>query len=239
MTKLRILAGIPARYASTRFPGKPLALLAGRPLIEHVWTRVRSVSALDRVIIATDDDRIAAVARSFGAEVRLTRADHPSGADRLAELVWDEPCDLVVNVQGDEPLLAPEAIAAALTPFDADPSLPVSTLKTLIRDPADLANPNVVKVVTDPHGFALAFTRTAPPGPDPHFKHIGLYVYRRDFLLRLTQLPPTPRERAERLEQWRILENGFPVRVVETQHDSIGIDTPEDLARAEALLASG
>jgi len=236
LPKLKVLAGIPARYASTRFPGKPLALLAGRPLVEHVWRCVRGVIAVDRVVIATDDERIVAAARAFGADVCLTRADHPSGTDRLAEVAAREDCDLVVNVQGDEPLIHPEAIAAALAPFERTPALEASTLKTLARDPAEADNPNVVKVITDKHGFAVSFTRTRPPGPAPYFKHLGLYVYRRDFLLRLTQLPPSPRERAERLEQWRILENGFRLLVVETPHDSIGIDTPEDLARAETLL---
>ncbi len=237
MPKLKVLAGIPARYAATRFPGKPLARLAGRPLVEHVWRRVRGVSAIDCVVIATDDERIVAAAHAFGADVRLTRADHPSGTDRLAEVAAREDCDLVVNVQGDEPLIHPEAITAALEPFERDPTLEAATLKTLVRDPAEADNPNVVKVIADEHGFALSFTRTRPPGPAPYFKHLGLYVYRRDFLLRLTQLPPSPCERAERLEQWRILENGFRLLVVETAHDSIGIDTPEDLARAEALLA--
>ncbi|MFQ5817501.1 MAG: 3-deoxy-manno-octulosonate cytidylyltransferase [Terriglobia bacterium] len=236
MVKLRILAGIPARYSSSRFPGKALAAIAGRPMIEHVYRRVAGVQAVERVVVATDDERIVAAVRAFGGEVRLTRADHPSGTDRLAELAAGERCDLVVNVQGDEPLIAPQAIEQALAPFRLDSSLQVSTLKTLIRNPEELENPNVVKVTTDAQGFALSFSRAPLPGPGPHCKHLGLYVYTRDFLLRFAQLPPSPREQAERLEQWRILENGYRLLVVETQHDSIGVDTPADLARVEACL---
>ncbi|MFQ5926586.1 MAG: 3-deoxy-manno-octulosonate cytidylyltransferase [Terriglobia bacterium] len=236
MAKLKILAGIPARYSSSRFPGKVLAPIAGRPMIEHVYRRASSAQGVERVIVATDDERVAAAVRAFSGEVRLTRADHASGTDRLGELAAGEACDLVVNVQGDEPLIAPQAIEQALPPFQLDSSLQVSTLKTLIRNPHDLADPNVVKVTTDPQGFAVSFSRTLPPGPGPHAKHLGLYVYTRDFLLRFAQLPPSPREQAERLEQWRILENGFRLLVVETEHDSIGVDTPEDLARVEAWL---
>lgn len=238
MARPKILAVIPARYASTRFPGKPLALLAGRPLLEHVYRRVAACAAVDRVVIATDDERIAAAARAFGAEARLTRADHPSGTDRIAEVTAHEPCDLIVNVQGDEPLIAPEAIAQALAPFQSDPSLQIATLKTRIREPRDVDNPHLVKVVTDAKGFAISFLRTRPPGGSPFYKHLGLYVYTRDFLLRFPQLPPSPREQAERLEQWRILENGYRILVVETEHDSLGVDTPEDLARVEALFRS-
>lgn len=236
LVKLHILAGIPARYASARFPGKALAGIAGRPMIEHVYRRVAACKTLDRVIVATDDERIAAAVRAFGGEARLTRPDHRSGTDRLAELAAAEPSDLVVNVQGDEPLIAPEAIDQAIAPFHSDSSLQVSTLKTRIRERSERENPNVVKVVTDADDFALAFTRTPPPGSGPHYKHLGLYVYRRDFLLRFPDLPPSPREQAERLEQWRLLDNGCRVLVVETPFDSIGVDTPEDLARVEALL---
>jgi 3-deoxy-manno-octulosonate cytidylyltransferase (CMP-KDO synthetase) len=238
LAKLRILAGIPARYSSSRFPGKPLALIAGRPMIEHVYHRVCEAKGVDRVVIATDDERIAAVVHSFGGEARLTRGDHRSGTDRLAELAAGEACDLVVNVQGDEPLIAPQAIEQALAPFHVDSSLQVSTLKTRIREARELESLDVVKVVTDREGFALSFSRTPLPGPVPHFKHLGLYVYTREFLLRLAQMAPAPREQAERLEQWRILENGYRILVVETEYDSIGVDTPEDLARVEAILAS-
>lgn len=245
----RIVAAIPARYASTRFPGKPLALLAGKPLIEHVYRRAAAVPQVSQVIVATDDPRIQAAVEAFGGQARLTRADHASGSERLAELVQHLDCDLVVNVQGDEPLLDSRAISQAIEPFLSDASLQVSTLKTRIRDREALLSPNVVKVVTDAAGFAVTFSRQPVPpvgseeeidlAAHPHFKHLGLYVYTRAFLLRLASLPPTPSEQRERLEQLRILDNGIPIKVVETPYDSIGVDTPEDLARAEAALARG
>lgn len=244
---LRIVAGIPARYSSTRFPGKPLALLAGKPMIEHVYRRAAAVPEVSRVIVATDDARIQAAVEAFGGEARLTRVDHASGSERLAELVREIDCDLVVNLQGDEPLLDPRAISQALEPFSVEAQLQVSTLKTRIRDRETLLNPNVVKVVTDAAGFAVTFSRQpVPPVASEeeidlearrYFKHLGLYVYTRTFLLRLATMPPTPSEQRERLEQLRILDNGIPIKVVETPYDSIGVDTPEELARAEALLA--
>ncbi len=243
---LRILAGIPARYASTRFPGKALALLAGRPMIEHVYRRVASVAGIEQVLVATDDERIAAAVRGFGGEARLTSPAHRSGTDRLAELFAAVDCDLVVNVQGDEPLIDPRAIEQAIEPFLLDARLPVSTLKTRIRTLETLMSPHVVKVVTDAAGFAVGFSRAPEPpvGPGmaidlervPYFKHLGLYVYRREFLLELAKWPPTPREEQEKLEQWRILDHGVRVKVVETPYDSIGVDTPDDLARAAAAL---
>lgn len=242
----RILAAIPARYASTRFPGKPLAWLAGKPLVEHVYRRAAAAPYVHRVVVATDDARIVQAVEAFGGEAHLTRPEHGSGSERLAELVRDIECDLVVNVQGDEPLIEPRAIGEALEPFFSDPGLQVATLKTRIRDREALVSPHVVKVVTDAAGFAVRFSRQPwpplAPGADleahPYFKHLGLYVYTRSFLLRFAELPPTPGEQAERLEQLRILENGIPIKVVETEYDSIGVDTPEDLARAEALLSS-
>lgn len=247
--KPRILAAIPARYHSTRFPGKPLALLAGRPLIEHVYRRAAAAAGVERVVVATDDARIRAAVEAFGGEARLTRSDHRSGTDRLAELVEGLDCDLVVNVQGDEPLLDPRAISQAIEPFFLDAALEVSTLKTRIRDPETLFSVHAVKVRTDARGFAVSFSRAPdPPVPgdaevdleaQPYFKHLGLYVYTRAFLLRFPQLPPPPGEEREKLEQLRILENKIPIRVVETVYDSVGVDTPDDLARAEAALARG
>ena len=242
----RIVVGIPARYHSTRFPGKPLARLGDRPVIEHVYRRAAAVPGVAQVLVATDDERIAAVVVGFGGEARLTRATHHSGADRLAEVFAELECDLVVNLQGDEPFLPEEAIAQALEPFALDASLQVSTLKTRLREREAVLSPHVVKVVTDEDGYAVTFTRRPQPPLDPeaefdparmaYYKHIGLYVYTRAFLLRLAALPPTPSEQRERLEQLRILDYGIPVKVVETPYDSIGIDTPEDLARAEARL---
>jgi 3-deoxy-manno-octulosonate cytidylyltransferase (CMP-KDO synthetase) len=242
----RIVVGIPARYHSTRFPGKALARLAGRPLIEHVYRRAASLPEVERVLVATDDERIAAVVRAFGGEARLTWAGHRSGTERLAEVFAREACDLVVNLQGDEPLLDPRALRQALEPFSFDAELQVSTLRVRIRDRETLLSPHAVKVTTDAAGFAASFSRqpVPPPGPaldleqTPYFKHIGLYVYTRPFLLRFASLPPSPGEQREQLEQLRILENGVPIKVVETSYDSVGVDTPEDLARAEAMLAS-
>jgi 3-deoxy-manno-octulosonate cytidylyltransferase (CMP-KDO synthetase) len=192
------------------------------------------------VIIATDDERIAREARRFGAEVRMTRRDHPSGTDRVAEVAAESPADLVVNIQGDEPLIDPAAIDAAVDGLEQSAAAPMATLARPITDPSELDNPNVVKVVTDRTGHALYFSRYPIPfvreGRAERFKHIGLYVYRRDFLLAYPGLPRGPLEEAERLEQLRALENGYKIRVVETDYDSCGVDTPEDLARAAARL---
>lgn len=238
----RILGVIPARYASSRFPGKALAPLAGRPLIQHVYERAAGARYLSQLLIATDDPRIADAARAFGAPVRLTRPDHPSGTDRVAEAASADPAELVVNIQGDEPLIDPAAIDAAVLGLLEAPEIPMGTLKKLIEDPAELHNPNVVKVVTDRHGNALYFSRSRIPyvreGVEraPCYKHVGLYVYRRDFLLAYSQLPVGPLERAEKLEQLRALENGYRIRVIETEYESRGVDTPEDLKTVARLL---
>lgn len=212
-------------------------------MIAHVYERAAASPAVDAVIVATDDDRVRAAVEAFGGVVRMTRADHRSGSDRLAEVAAGLSCDLVVNVQGDEPLLAPEMIAEAVAPLAADPGIPMGTLCRRIEDPDDFGNPNVVKVVTNLAGFALYFSRAPIPaqrdasGAAPARKHIGLYVYRREFLLEFARLEPTPLERAESLEQLRALEHGFPIRVVETCHDSVGVDTPADLERVRRLAA--
>jgi 3-deoxy-manno-octulosonate cytidylyltransferase (CMP-KDO synthetase) len=217
-------------------------------MIEHVYRRAAASPAVDAVIVATDDPRVRDVVEAFGGVAVMTRADHRSGSDRLAEVARSLACSLVVNVQGDEPLLATEMIAEAVAPLAADPSIPMGTLRRRIEDPVDLENPNVVKVVTDANGFALYFSRApipyareAPGHPDavPAFKHIGLYVYQRPFLLEFATLEPTPLERAESLEQLRALEHGFRIRAVETSHDSIGVDTPADLERVRRLIAAG
>ncbi len=241
----RILGVIPARYASSRFPGKALAPLAGRPLIQHVYERAVQARYLSALVIATDDPRIAEAARAFAARVCMTRADHPSGTDRVAEAASADPAELVVNIQGDEPLIDPAAIDAAVLGLLEAPEIPMGTLKKRIEDPAELTNPNVVKVVTDGFGNALYFSRSRIPyvrvGAEeaPCYKHVGLYVYRRDFLLKYPELPVGPLERAERLEQLRALENGYKIRVVETEYESRGVDTPEDLRLVEGLLAGG
>lgn len=234
---------IPARYGSTRFPGKPLAQLRGKPIIQHVWERAKQSRLCQRVIIATDDERIAAAARGFGAEVAMTRADHRSGTDRAAEVAAALTAELIVNVQGDEPLVDPAAIDAAVEPLAADPSIPMGTLAAPCEEVADLANPNIVKVVVDQAGFALYFSRLPIPfvreghGDATKYRHIGLYVYRREFLLNLAKLAPTPLEQAEKLEQLRVLEHGHKIRVVIVEKASPGVDTVEDLRRLEGSSA--
>lgn len=243
----KILGVIPARYGSSRFPGKALATVGSRTVLELVWERVSMARYLGTVIIATDDERIFRAARAFGAHVRMTRADHVSGTDRVAEVAsaFDDS-ELVVNIQGDEPLIDPNAIDAAVLPLLEEPAIPMGTLKKRIEDPGEFGDPNVVKVVTDRFENALYFSRTNIPfvreadlNPFAFYKHIGLYVYRRDFLLRYSALPIGPLEQLERLEQLRALENGFRIRVVETEYESIGVDTPADLEKVRALIGAG
>jgi 3-deoxy-manno-octulosonate cytidylyltransferase (CMP-KDO synthetase) len=238
-----IVAVIPARYASTRLPGKPLADLDGRPMIEHVYRRAADAAGVDAVVVATDDQRVADAVERFGGIARMTRADHKTGMDRIAEVAGELRADIIVNVQGDEPLVEPGMIEEAVQALEADPSLPMSTLRRPITDHADYLNPNVVKVVVDRQGDALYFSRA----PIPHARggaiaacaHIGLYAYRRAFLLAFARLSPTPLELTESLEQLRALEHGYRIKMLETAHDSIGVDTPDDLKRAEELLARG
>jgi 3-deoxy-manno-octulosonate cytidylyltransferase (CMP-KDO synthetase) len=241
----RILGVIPARFASSRFPGKALAIIAGKPMIQHVFERATRSRYLSDLLIATDDERIAAAARSFGAPVRLTRSDHASGTDRVAEVASADTAEFVVNIQGDEPLIDPEAIDAAILSIVGDPDISMGTLMKRIVDPAEVENPNVVKVVTDLNGRAIYFSRLPIPyardesndlARMTRFKHIGLYVYRRQLLLNYSDLPVGPLEQAERLEQLRALENGHSIRVVETEYDSLGVDTPEDFERISKLF---
>jgi 3-deoxy-manno-octulosonate cytidylyltransferase (CMP-KDO synthetase) len=214
-------------------------------MIEHVYRRAASARSVNAVVVATDDPRIAAAVSGFGGFARMTRSSHTSGTDRLAEVVEDLPCDIVVNVQGDEPLIEPEMIEEAIEPLETDPALHMSTLRRHITDDADYLNPHVVKVVVDRDGYALYFSRAPIPflreagGERLGFKHIGLYVYRRSFLLAFARLQPTPLEMAESLEQLRVLEHGFRIRTVETHFDSIGVDTPEDLERVRHLVMAG
>jgi len=213
-------------------------------MIEHVYRRAPASSVVSRVIVATDDLRIAITVAGFGGDVRLTRPDHQTGTDRLAEVASTLDCDVIVNVQGDEPLLDSRAIAEAVAPF-ADPSVSMTTLYKRIHNPAELADPNVVKLVLDRGGYALYFSRAPIPhardprgGWPPLYRHIGLYAYRRSALMVLASLEPTPLERAEKLEQLRALEHGIRIRAVETAYDSIGVDTPEDLEQVRRLLAA-
>jgi 3-deoxy-manno-octulosonate cytidylyltransferase (CMP-KDO synthetase) len=210
-------------------------------MLEHVFERASRTRYLTQVLVATDDERIAAEARRFGAPVRMTRADHLSGTDRIAEVASAETAGLVVNIQGDEPLIDPDAIDAAILGLLDEPDIPMGTLKKLIENPEELSDPNVVKVVTDRAGNAIYFSRSMIPhlgraGAAAHYKHVGLYVYRREFLLSYSDLPVGPLEQAERLEQLRALENGHKIRVVETEYESLGVDTPADLERVSRLF---
>lgn len=242
---------IPARYASTRFPGKPLADLCGKPMIQWVYERSSLCRSVGRVVVATDDARIAEAVTAFGGEVVMTRVDHATGTDRLAEVAAGLDDELIVNVQGDEPLIDPTMIEAAVAPLLADSSIPMGTLKTPLTSMEEFLNPNVVKVVTDRHGFALYFSRAPIPYARDFCqeleqrwhelataRHIGLYVYRREFLLRYPHLPVTPLENQECLEQLRALEHGYRIRVAETRLVGQGVDTPEDLERVKAFLTS-
>lgn len=239
-----VVAVIPARYESTRLPGKPLADLHGKPMIQRVYERTARASGVDRVLVATDDERIRAAVRQFGGEVVMTSPKHRSGTDRIAEAVRQLDAQVIVNVQGDLPLLDPEMVEEAVALLRDDDGLPMATLQTPIRDEAELLNPNVVKVVSDRDDFALYFSRSPIPfwrdgtrGPILAQRHIGLYVYQRDFLLAFARLAPTPLEEIERLEQLRALEWGFRIKMIEVPEASIEVDTVQDLERARALLA--
>jgi 3-deoxy-manno-octulosonate cytidylyltransferase (CMP-KDO synthetase) len=241
------VAIIPARFDSTRLPGKALALIGGRPMVCHVAERTRRARGLERVIVATDDARIETAVRAMGAEAVLTRREHPSGTDRLAEVVAGLDAAIVVNVQGDLPLLDPLMVERLVERMRAQPALPMATLATPIRDDTEWRSPHVVKVVAGGDGRALYFSRSPIPfdrdgtraaSEAIGWRHIGMYAYRRDVLLRLAGLPPSPLERRERLEQLRALENGIAIGVVEwtAAEPLIEVDTPEDLERARAAM---
>jgi 3-deoxy-manno-octulosonate cytidylyltransferase (CMP-KDO synthetase) len=250
---LAIVAIIPARFGSTRLPGKPLSDIHGKPLVQHVHERVRRARGVDRVLVATDDERILAAVRGFGGEAVMTSPHHATGTDRLAEAAAATDADIVVNVQGDEPLLDPAFIEAALRPFADDAGLPMSTVSLPLRDVEEMMSPHVVKVVADASGHALYFSRAAIPhvrqGGDGRGaageavrrglarKHVGLYAYRRPDLLRFASLPPSPLEDAEGLEQLRALHHGMRIRVVEVDGEGgVAVDTPQDLERVRDLL---
>ncbi|HEV2393966.1 MAG TPA: 3-deoxy-manno-octulosonate cytidylyltransferase [Verrucomicrobiae bacterium] len=243
---MNVVGIIPVRYGSSRFPGKPLALIAGRPLLEHVVERCRQAKTLAEVIVATDDQRIAAMAQRL-CRVAMTGASHPSGTDRVAEVAAGLSCDAVVNIQGDEPLLDPaviDGVAHALA------NAQMSTAATPLRNPQEYDNPNVVKVVVNAAGQALYFSRRTVPylreaasrsvdeqlAAFPFLKHLGIYGYRRETLLRLVRMPVSPLETAEKLEQLRALENGISIAVITVEYDSVGVDVPADIIRVEQLL---
>jgi len=238
----KILGVIPARLASSRLPAKVLAPIASKPMIQHVYERASLARYVSSTIIATDAPEVYEVAKSFGAPVRMTRPDHASGTDRVAEVASTENASIVVNIQGDEPLIDPNAIDLAILPLLHDDDVVMSTLKKRIENHRDLLDPNVVKVVTDHSGNAIYFSRAPIPFHRDSaervawFKHIGLYVYRRDFLLNYSALPVGPLEVAEQLEQLRALENGYRIRVLETEYESIGVDTREDLERVSRMF---
>lgn len=245
----KVVAIIPARYHSSRFEGKPLAPIMGRPMIEHVYRRATQVPLIARTVVATDDDRIAECVRAFGGEVVMTRPDHLSGTDRLAEaasLLDIAEQDVVVNIQGDQPLFDAAVVAQVATPLIDDPGLPMATLIYQIVRPEEIADPNHVKTVFDRHGNALYFSRSTIPylrnpeeGVPAYYKHLGFYAYRKGFLLTFVGLPEGEWERCEKLEQLRALEYGYTIRVVLTEHDSVEVDTPKDLLRVEELIRAG
>ena len=245
----RITGLIPARYASTRFPGKALATLLGKPMIQHTYERASRARCLTDIFVVTDDRRIADAVQRFGGEPIMTSPDHPSGTDRLAEVVQELDTDVVVNIQGDEPLITPGAIETVVEPLIEDPAVPMTTLAHRITRPEDLLNPHMGKVVFDQRGLALYFSRSPLPWPGEdmdeeylrqhrYFNTVGLYGYRRDFLLTFAALKPTPLEQIERLEQMRALEHGYRVMVRLTDYAPLGVDVPEDMVKAERRLAT-
>ncbi|MEE2840682.1 MAG: 3-deoxy-manno-octulosonate cytidylyltransferase [Acidobacteriota bacterium] len=230
---------IPARFNSTRLPGKPLIEIAGKPMIQWVHQRARQASRLDDIIVATDDERIFRAVEGFEGKAVMTSADHPSGTDRVAEVAQSIEGDVFINIQGDEPLIPTETIDSVCAPFERDADIQVTTACVQISDPAEVNSPHAVKVVFDPQGRALYFSRATIPhrrGVGSVYKHLGIYGYRRDFLRVFSSLPVSPLEKIERLEQLRLLENGIPIHVVEVPQDSLGVDTDEDLDRVRPLL---
>lgn len=237
---MKVLAVIPSRFAAVRFPGKPLAVILDKPMVQWVYEAAAGARLVDETVVATDDARIAGVVKAFGGKARMTDPAHQNGTERIAEVASHVRCDIVVNVQGDEPAMDPRAVDQCVQPLRKDPSILMATLKTPLKDEAEARNPNVVKVVVDKQGDALYFSRSPIPfvrgKPTTVYKHLGIYAYRRDFLLEYIRWEPAALEQAESLEQLRALVNGVRIRVVETQWDSVGVDTPEDVERARALL---
>jgi 3-deoxy-manno-octulosonate cytidylyltransferase (CMP-KDO synthetase) len=245
---VKILGIIPSRYAASRFPGKPLAIIAGKPLIQHVIERCQQATELSEVIVATDDTRIWEVAQNF-CRVEMTAPDHASGSDRIAEVAQRCPCDAIVNIQGDEPLIEPNVIDVVARALAHDE---MSTAATVIKTPDEYDNPNVVKVIVNAAGRALYFSRRTIPylreaasrsvseqlAAFPFLKHLGIYGYRRETLLRLVKFPVSPLEQAEKLEQLRALENGIHIAVMKVDYDTVGVDVPSDVQRVEKLLNS-
>jgi 3-deoxy-manno-octulosonate cytidylyltransferase (CMP-KDO synthetase) len=242
---MNVHAFIPARFESTRFPGKPLALIAGKPMIEHVYVRALSCPEVSGVFVATDDERIASCVRGFGGKAIKTAQTHPSGTDRIAEAVQTLPLDeedLIVNIQGDQPLFEPSVVSELIEPLTEDNQVGMSTLIFRITDENEVTDPKHVKVVADREGYALFFSRSPIPyfrdtkSEKVHYKHLGFYAYRPSFLRAFASLPVGELESAEKLEQLRALEHGFKIKTVETLFDSIEVDTPDDLKRVETMI---
>ena len=246
MSDIQVVAVIPARYGSTRLPGKPLIPIAGKPMIQHVFERTKKAQTVQRVVVATDDVRIVNAVHGFQGEALMTRSDHRTGTERVAEVAAHEEGDVFVNVQGDEPLIDPIAIDTAVGALLEDPPAQIATVATPVRHAADIMDPNVVKTVLDFDGHALYFSRAPIPWlRDPqskvsvkYWKHLGLYVFERDALLEYATLPLGDLERVEQLEQLRWLENGWKIRVAEVAHDALSVDVPEDVARVEKLMSA-
>lgn len=244
MSLAKIVAVIPARFGSTRLPGKPLVSLAGKPMIQWVYERAKLARRVNQVIVATDDERIVKAVQSFGGEARMTRVDHRTGTERVAEVAAHVEGDVFVNVQGDEPLLDSAAVDTAVNSLLEEPQAPITTVATPVKTPADIMDSNVVKTVLDFDGNALYFSRapipwvrdTANKVHARHLKHLGLYVFQRDALLEYPTLPQGELERIEQLEQLRWMENGWKIRVAEVEHDAVSVDVQEDVARVENLL---
>lgn len=239
--KKRVCGVIPARYDSSRFPGKPLAQIAGKPMIQYVYERCRKSSLIDYLVVATDDTRIYSAVTRFGGNAVMTSQDHKSGTDRIAEAIQGIECEWVVNIQGDEPLIDPAVIDLLVNTMTGTAGVEMSTLITPVTNQSDLSNPNVVKVVCDKNGFALYFSRYPIPFVRDNtggkwYKHIGIYGYARNFLLKLVQLPQSFLEQTEKLEQLRVLENGYRIKTVVTGYDGIGVDTPADLEEVKKRL---
>jgi 3-deoxy-manno-octulosonate cytidylyltransferase (CMP-KDO synthetase) len=244
MSPTDVVIIIPARYGSTRLPGKPLVTLAGTPMIQRVYERAKLAKLATRVIVATDDDRIIKAVQAFGGEARMTRSEHRTGTERVAEVAAHTDGQVFVNVQGDEPLLNPEVVDAAIAALLEDAATAVATVATPIKTPADIMDPNVVKAVLDFDENALYFSRAPIPWLRDaaakmevrHLKHLGLYVFQRDALLEYPTLPQGTLEKIEQLEQLRWLENGYKIRIAEVEHDSVSVDVPDDIPKVEKLL---
>ena len=240
---MKVICVIPARYASTRLPGKPLKLIAGKPMIQRVYEQAKKAKLPAEVIVATDDKRVYDTVSAFGGNACMTREDHPNGTSRLAEVAEKYPeADVIVNVQGDEPMIPPEIIDRLAESFAEEPNLKMATMKTRMEE-SEYGDPSAVKVVTDRNGYALYFSRSLLPYPRNRteqfkvYKHVGIYAYTRNFLMQYASMAPTPLEQAESLEQLRVLENGYRIKVLESDFRGIGVDTPEDLEAVNRLFA--